>query len=247
MRKTDMATSAIEGVLMPGLLRLASNSRNSGITVYKTGYHGPRNWLKANHPTDYSIQLPADLQGPGDEGAGADWSFDDARLHGDYKTIAKFSRLLYEAGQRKDPRAYPLREFQGNIDSDRTVEGWSFYREHAITTSDTSHLWHIHFSVWRKYINDADAMRSILSILSGKQEEEDMPTSKEIWTEYQLAAPEPFDSTDHRWQPETFLRKIAEGATPQGKRIAAIEDKVEALDAKLDAILAALTPEPPTP
>lgn len=175
-----MATSAIEGVLVPGCLALASNSRNSGVTVNKGGYHSTRNWLKTNQPDDYSIQLPADKLGPGDEGSAFDWSFDDARLHSDFKTIAKFSTRLYEAGQRKDPRAYPMREFQGNIDSDRTVEGWSYYRDHALTTSDLTHLWHIHFSIWRKHINDPAAMRSILSILSGEEEDDMSLTAEDL-------------------------------------------------------------------
>jgi hypothetical protein len=171
--------SAIDEVLVPGCRALAPVVfRNGGTTVYKSGYHGPRDWMRRNYPNDYSIQHAKDQKGPGDKGSAFDWTFDDARLRSDFSTIAKFSRRLYVAGQTKDPRAYPLREFQGNIDSDRTVEGWSFYRERAITTSDTSHLWHIHFSVWRQYINDAAAMRSVLSILRG--EDDDMPSLEEI-------------------------------------------------------------------
>lgn len=175
--------SAISTVLWPGCKALApSVSALGGITVNKGGYHSTRNWLRANEPNDYSIQLPADKLGPGDEGSALDWTFTDAQ-RSNFGTIAKFSRRLYEAGQRKDPRAYPLREFYGNIDSDRTVEGWSFYRDRP-GSSDSSHLWHIHFSVYRKYINDAAAMRSILSILSG-EEDEDMPLTNDdidrIW------------------------------------------------------------------
>jgi hypothetical protein len=142
-----------------------------GITVNKGGYHSTRNWLKANKPTDYSIQESIDKLGPADAGSALDWTFSDAQ-RGDYKTIAKFSKRLYEAGKDKDPRAYPLREFYGNIDLDGTVEGWSYFRDEA-RSSDPSHAWHIHFSVWREYINDEAAMRSILSILKG----EDMPLS----------------------------------------------------------------------
>ena len=163
---------AIDTVLVPGCLALSSVSRNSGTFVNKTGYHNSRNNLLQDHPDDYSVQLPIDRQGPGDKGSAFDWSFDDARLRSDFRTIAKFSKRLYEAGENKDPRTYPLREFYGNTDGDRDVEGWSYYRN-GPRSSDKSHLWHIHFSVWRKYINDAAAMRSILSILKG----EDMPLS----------------------------------------------------------------------
>lgn len=168
-----MGTSAIEGVLWPGCKALApEQSYNLGITVNKGGYHSTRNWLKANKPTDYSIQEAIDKLGPSDEGSALDWGFHDANERSDFRTIAKFSRRLYEAGQNHDPRAYPLREFYGNTDLDRDVEGWSYFRD-GPRSSDDTHLFHIHFSVWRKYINDPAAMRSILSILKG----EDMPLS----------------------------------------------------------------------
>lgn len=167
-------TSAIHDVLWPGIRDIVgSDAALSGITVNKGGYHSTRNWLRANEPGDYSIQLGIDQLGPGDEGAAIDVTFKSAQ-GGDFRNIAKFSTLLYEAGKRGDPRAYPLREFQGNIDLDRDVEGWSFYRDHALTSSDKSHLWHIHQSIFRKYLNDAAAMRSILEIW------DDMPSANEI-------------------------------------------------------------------
>ena len=109
-----------------------------------------------------------------------------------------------------------------------------------VYTGDDPHTGHIHISY------------------GTNPPEDDMATPKELWTEYQLAAPEPFESTDHRWQPETYLRKIAEGETPEGRRIRAIEARVKAQDAKLDAILeglihlsrapsVAVSPEPETP
>ena len=149
-----MPASAIEGVLVPGCMALApAVSRNGGVTVYKKGYHGPRNWMRTNYPDNYSIQLDIDQLGPGDEGSAFDWTFDDARLRSDFRTIAVFTRRLIEAGRNHDPRTYPLREVFGNADLDREVEGWSFYRDREATSED-SHLWHIHFSVWRTYIND---------------------------------------------------------------------------------------------
>lgn len=186
--------SAIDTVLVPGCLALSSQCRNKGTTVLKTGYHGPRDWLRRNHPGDYSIELPIDQLGPGDKGAAFDLGFEDARLRSDFRTIAKFSNRLYVAGKNKDPRAYPLREFFGNIDLDRDVEGWSFYRD-GPRSSDSSHLWHIHFSIWRKYINDAAAMRSILSILKG----EDMPLSESD-----------LDKLEARLLSDDFVQRFAE-------------------------------------
>jgi len=170
-----LPNGAIETVLWPGAkAEVGTDLLNGGILANKSGYHNSRNRLPS---TDYSVQLAKDKLGPGDLGSAIDLTFRSAQ-GGDYRNIAKYSKRLYQAGVDKDPRAYPMREFQGNIDFDNTVEGWSYYRDHALTTSDKSHLWHIHISIYRKYINDEAAMRSILSIWNG--DDDDMPTAKEI-------------------------------------------------------------------
>jgi hypothetical protein len=70
-----------------------------------------------------------------------------------------------------------------------------------------------------------------------KKEEEDMPTVKEIW-DAPLPAPRRPDIDNPTWQADSYVRFIAE------KEIS-IENKVKSLEAKLDAILAAV--KPPTP
>lgn len=162
---------AIDTVLWPGAkAEVGDDLLFGGSYAYKSGYHNSRNNLRNSSnidwQNDYSIQLPIDQEGPGDKGSAIDLTFASAQ-GGDFRNINKYSQRFLEAGQGGDPRAYPLREFQGNIDSDRDVEGWSFYRGHAITTSDLSHLWHIHLSIHRKYIDDEAAMRSILEIWNG--------------------------------------------------------------------------------
>jgi len=160
--------TAIHDVLWPGIREIVGDDVIlSGITVNKGGYHSTRNWLKANKPGDYSIQEPLDQLGPGDQGAAIDTTFKSAQ-GGDFRNIARFSQRLLVAGLHREERTYPLREFQGNADLDREVEGWSYFRHHALTSDDKSHLWHIHQSIWRKYINDEAAMRSILSIWRGE-------------------------------------------------------------------------------
>lgn len=167
-------TSAIATVLWPGIRDIVgSDAVNAGILVDKPGYHNSRNRLIARGMRDdYSIVEWFDKLGPGDEGAALDVTFKSAQA-GDYRNIAKYSKRLFDAGLRDDPRAYPLREFFGNIDLDSDVEGWSFFRKRS-ATSTSSHRWHIHQSIKRKYINDADAMRSILEIW------DDMPSANEI-------------------------------------------------------------------
>lgn len=159
--------SAIHTVLWPGMYALEPGSRLGGIYAVKPGYHNKRDQLPAD---DYSVaQFPVDREGPGDEAAAIDWTFPDAQA-GDYATIAKYSKRLLaagKAGRMGDPRTLYLREFFGNADLDTQVEGWDYAKARA-SSSDSSHLWHIHLSIHRKYVLDAPAMRAVLSILSGQ-------------------------------------------------------------------------------
>lgn len=155
--------TAIESVLWMGMHRLEPKSRLGGILARKRGYHNSRDHLPS---TDYSVQFATDKRGPSDEGSAIDWTFPDAQA-GDYKTIKKYSKRLMAAGKAADPRTQYFREFFGNTDDDREVEGWDFAKERA-STSDTSHLWHIHLSVHREFINNVAAMEAGLSILSGE-------------------------------------------------------------------------------
>lgn len=162
--------SLITTELMPKVVKLEpKKSANGGTLARKPGYHNSRNHLikTLKRPWDYSIRWPLDQKGSGDEEAAFDWTFWDAQ-QGNYETIAKYSKRLLNAGHTKDPRATRyLREFYGNTDSDKVVEGWDFVR-HAAASSDKSHLWHIHVSVRRKYVNDPKAMDAIYSLLSGE-------------------------------------------------------------------------------
>jgi hypothetical protein len=156
--------SSIHDVLWPGMEKLHPAGRLGGILARKRGYHNSRDHLPSY---DYSVaQFAVDREGPDTEAAAIDWTFPDAQA-GDYRSIAKFSSRLLAAGRAGDPRTIFIREFFGNTDSDREVEGWDFSKNRA-SSSDTSHLWHIHISIHRKYVNSVKAMQAILSILSGE-------------------------------------------------------------------------------
>jgi hypothetical protein len=156
--------------LMDKIRGLSTAARNGGIYANKSGYHNTRTANQANWPGNYSYaQFAVDREGPSDKAAALDITFVDAQA-GNYATIAALSSRLYaagRAGRANDPRTVYMREFFGNIDTDRTVEGWDFARGNT-STSDSSHLWHIHISVHRKYVTDMRAMRAILSILKGE-------------------------------------------------------------------------------
>lgn len=150
-----------------------------GIYADKPGYHNYR----LNLPrTDYSVQLDDDKLGPGDMAAAIDLTFPDAQS-GRYATIIKYAdRLLRSGLDPNDPRGNYLREFYGQADSDTGVEGWDFQYLVPVT-SDSSHLWHLHLSFLRRWLNDPAAFAAVLSILRGetvaqwlgqKEKEEDM-------------------------------------------------------------------------
>jgi hypothetical protein len=156
--------SAIEEVLWAKFHKAEPKARLGGILARKPGYHNSRDHLPAD---DYSVrQFSVDRTGPKDEGAGIDITFPDAQ-GGNYATIAKYSKRLMAAGKARDPRTVYMREFFGNTDSDRDVEGYDFSKERP-SSSDKSHLWHIHISIHRAYINSTTAMEAILSILLGE-------------------------------------------------------------------------------
>jgi hypothetical protein len=160
-------TNQIEATLWPGLHSMENKTRLGGIYAKKRGYHNKRKDLPKS---DYSVsEFKIDREGPDDEGSAIDWTFPEAQKEHqpDYRTIARYSRRLMAAGKAKDQRTVYIREFFGNTDSDTDVEGWDFSK-HRTSTSEKSHLWHIHISVHRKFIADKAAMIAILSILAGE-------------------------------------------------------------------------------
>lgn len=145
-------------------LRVEPKARLGGVFANKPGYHNIR---KALPGTDYSVRYALDRKGPSDKAAALDITFPDAQA-GKYATIAKYSKRLLASGRDlSDERGNYLREFFGQTDSDREVEGWDF-QSVGPATSDVSHLWHIHLSWMRAYVRDLKAMRAVLSILVGE-------------------------------------------------------------------------------
>jgi hypothetical protein len=162
-----MTNGAIETVLWPGLQALEPSTKLGGILARKPGYHNSRDHLPAH---DKSVrQFAIDRQGPADLGSAIDWTFPEAQGDDpDYRRIRKYSSRLLAAGRGDDPRMKGVREFFGQTDSDRGVEGWDFTKKRPSTSSNLTHNWHIHISIHRGNINDAGVMHAVLSVLSGQ-------------------------------------------------------------------------------
>jgi hypothetical protein len=171
-------------------LEPGSQDVDSGIFADKPGYHNKRNALPS---TDYSVRLQADKEGPSDKASAFDWTFRTAQ-GGNYSRIIFYSDRIEAAFNRRDPRLYGFREVLCQADTDLAAEGFDFV-SWTRRTPDDSHLWHMHFSKLRKYINDRQSYDAMLSILSGQSLadwEEDMPTAQEIaaavWN-YKISSP----------------------------------------------------------
>lgn len=86
------------------------------------------------------------------------------------------SRRLYAA--MRSGALEPVREFYGNVDGDRVVDGWNNVANRA-ATSDSSHLWHWHLTIDRRRLRDRALMERILAIALG--EDDDM-AAEDVWT-----------------------------------------------------------------
>lgn len=148
------------------------NSVDGGIapgSKNQKGYHNYRDHLHNlgyGPNEDYSIRFNADLGGPGNCFAAFDWVFKDAQS-GNYTTIRYYMTLLKAAYDANDPRLYGFREALGQQDADNNPEGLDFLLRN-LRTPDMSHMWHIHFSVLRRYLRDLRAMQAMLSILANE-------------------------------------------------------------------------------
>ena len=168
-----------------------------GIFAAKGGYHDIRN----GHSGDYSVaEVSTDREGPGDKASALDLTMSA-------EAMRRYTTRLDGACRRRDERLFiggqaVLREFIGTKDS-RSVYCYVLVGGRARGLSadsspdygrDSSHLWHIHLSIIRKFAASGDAADRIYSILAGEslsawkarrgvtstptvpqEEEEDMP------------------------------------------------------------------------
>jgi hypothetical protein len=223
---------------------LEPSTQLGGIYANKSGYHNTRLGNQANWPGNYSIVLPEDKLGPADKASALDWTFPDAQ-RGDYTRIAKYGKRLLDSGKDpNDPRGNYLREAYFQADNDLAVEGWDYYYVRA-ASSDSSHLWHIHFSFLRKYCNDMTAMTAVLSILKGEtvaqwkgtvdmavelNKETLTAIAQHVWNIDMVPNPNPDSDkvANPTWAAKNVLQWGATVAYNNSKALAALPDKVVA-------------------
>lgn len=135
-----------------------------GNTAHTYGYHRSRNvLLAAGRFSDYSVTLTADKTGDGDAACALDVKLSAADM-------ITASKRLMAACRNHDPRVDDLREWFGTEDGQR-VTGWdrhdpATFGDDSFTTSDGTHLWHIHLSIYRGRIGSATVLR-IADVING--------------------------------------------------------------------------------
>ena len=149
------------------VVKRVKSARMSGIvgdSAHRYGYHRARSKLPAS---DYSVKLAADRSGDSSAASAIDISLSPSMM----RIVTK--RFMDVAKDKTDPRRKYFREFFGTLDG-RTVTGWDTASDSA-TTSDSSHLWHVHVSVHRKYATSRTAAEALLTIFTGQESDNDMP------------------------------------------------------------------------
>jgi hypothetical protein len=145
--------------------KMEPKAQLGGFYANKPGYHNIRGALPR---FDYSVVSIKDQLGPADKCAAVDITFPDAQS-AHYTLIARYSgRLMASGKDMKDERGNYLREFFGQTNADKHVEGWDYQKVCPSTSADSSHLWHIHISFVRAFVANPKAMRACLSILSAE-------------------------------------------------------------------------------
>lgn len=134
-----------------------------GIYAHKSGYHNTRSANQANWPNNYSIRMPLDQQGPSDKAAAIDYTMSDAEMR-------RRTGYLRDAAASGDPRLAAVREFYGTLNSSTVFGRIKDSRGGAwrASSADSSHLWHIHISFFRAYVNTWAELEPVLSVLAGE-------------------------------------------------------------------------------
>ena len=143
------AWSAIHAAMPQAKLSGIVGDRN-----HKYGYDRGRSFIG----NDYSTQAADDKAGPGEAASALDVTLSTA----DMKAVT--TRLI-KAVDANDSRLHCLREFFGTTNGS-SVTGRDV-RSKRWVSSDSSHLWHVHLSFYRKWADSAEC-KKVAEVFTGK-------------------------------------------------------------------------------
>lgn len=136
-----------------------------GIYANKRGYHNSVIANQVNWSDNYSIRLPLDLVKENRSKARAiDLTMSRAEM------VVWTYRMRSSALDPEDPRLAAVREFYGTLDG---VKVYGLIKDDANgpwepSTSDPSHLYHGHTSIFTVYVNDWQMLAPLLSVWRGE-------------------------------------------------------------------------------
>lgn len=136
-----------------------------GDANHGSGYHIS---IEDNPAGNYSIILPDDAAPPGNwprnQASGTDMSMSTADMKTDY------ARMLRLFNDKSDPRRKYIRGYNGwdGVGSAKRLD----FAKNTIGTSSSDHKWHGHREDYRRYVNDPEATRAIISAHKGETKEQ---------------------------------------------------------------------------
>ena len=220
-----------------------------GIYANKPGYHNKRDALPSS---DYSVQQPDDQAGSGQNASGLDITLNPADMR-------HLTQRLIDLTHAADPRIQVMREFFGTQDG-HTVTGRDV-RTMRVITSDPSHTWHVHASLFRRWAGDHTAMDALAGAIIGTNQEDDMTPDQDAllreifnlvtWTNQRTADVDPVIRATDGVARDTFnlatwtntttseqLTRIERGENTTDHRTAMSEilNRVDALATRLDEL-----------
>jgi hypothetical protein len=138
-----------------------------GIYGDKPLYHNCRHNLLIENPGDPTIQAPDDRLGNPYYGSAIDLTW-----WNNLSLQRYYTRKLMDLTRRHDPRMFPLSQFAGSLDTTNGNDGHVTAMDVRSATFetgwDTSHLWHIHMSWYRRWNNAHNAVNGVLDAMLGK-------------------------------------------------------------------------------
>lgn len=136
--------------------------RLSGIYANKAHYHNTVSANLSRWPSSYSVRLAIDRRAPRDKARAIDLTLSTTQM----KVV---TGRLRDAANRRDPRLAAVREFYGTLDGSR-VYGRIKDAEAGnwrSSSADSSHLWHVHISIFTPYVDDWNALAGVLAVIAG--------------------------------------------------------------------------------
>lgn len=141
--------------------------RGNPATHFRGGHRSRRFCLNSPYSTSRTYTVSR-TQGDRTGGDGNEIAAGDLSLpHAKMKVISQRADAAARSGQHEG-----LTEWFGQTDDDQQVEGYDNIAN-ALATSDSSHLWHIHFTFRRDVLHNREFFERLYAALTG-QEIDDM-------------------------------------------------------------------------